>query len=707
MSTNDKVSKIISEINYKLGKKLGEGMFSTVKVGVHSLTNEQVAIKILEKAKINSREDKERMNREISIMKRINHYNIAKLYQVVETKLITYLIQENVPGKDLLEHISKKGKLTEVEACKFFHQMISALDYIHQCGIAHRDFKPENIIVTNNNQILKIIDFGLGNTYKSGQLLKTGCGSPCYVPPEMIKEEMYDGALSDIWSSGIILYYMLCGVLPFYDDDNQILYEKILSGKFTTPDNLSEDAKDILSKILEIDPKKRLNFEGIKAHPWFSLIKKNSLMHKGINIDVDIIPIDEDIIQKMEKMGFDKVETRYNILKNYHNKLTTVYDLLLKRKMDIGIKSVSDMNSDLYDAYMENKNNKIESYGSIEKVLKNRIGDNEKEVDNVPNYPENKYEENNENTVIGESGSVLERLIKSGKFTYDEESMSLNKVNQLRNKKKDINFDDDSRFKTISAIQTTETPLSKGIKKFKKNEEPKEKKNKVHFEKEEKNEENDGKTKNSSNKKSNLKSSKKVEKAEKLEKVKTNEEDEDWFKEISDQIDQENKKITEHKKEAKTPRVKKNKAKIEVPSLAIPQDNDLYSDEDEFAKYSLSNRESHTKLEKEKEKENRKTMVKPGLNKVSKNYKSTRTIRDKKGVTAKQKEYYSTRNMIKVPKKKTSKNPTTNKEGKKKESSLEKTAKKPNKFKKITGVEDVNNTRRNNSCEKRTRKIDI
>jgi 5'-AMP-activated protein kinase catalytic alpha subunit len=498
MSTNDNsVSKIISEINYKLGKKLGEGMFSTVKVGVHSLTNEQVAIKILEKAKINSREDKERMNREIAIMKRISHYNIAKLYQVVETKLITYLIQENVPGKDLLEHITKKGKLTEVEACKFFHQMISALDYIHQCGIAHRDFKPENIIVTNNNQILKIIDFGLGNMYKSGQLLKTGCGSPCYVPPEMIKEEMYDGALSDIWSSGIILYYMLCGNLPFFDDDNQILYEKILSGKFTTPDNLSEDAKDILSKILEIDPKKRLNFEGIKAHPWFSLIKKNSLMHKGINIDVDIIPIDEDIIQKMEKMGFDKVETRYNILKNYHNKLTTVYDLLLKRKMDIGIKSVSDMNSDLYDAYMENKKNKIESYGSIEKVLKNRIGNDEKEVDNVPNYPENKYEENNENTVIGESGSVLERLIKSGRFTYDEESMSLNKVNQLRNKKKDIDFDDDSRFKTISAIRTTETPLSKGIKKFKKNEEHKEKKNKVHFEKEEKNEEKDEKTKHS------------------------------------------------------------------------------------------------------------------------------------------------------------------------------------------------------------------
>ena len=135
----------------------------------------------------------------------------------------------------------------------------------------------------------------------------------------------------------------------------------------------------------------------------------------------------------------------------------------------------------------------------------------------------------------------------------------------------------------------------------------------------------------------------------------------------------------------------------------------MYSDDEEFAKFSLSNRESHSKLENEKVKENRKTMTKPGLNKASKNYKSTRAIRDKKGTTAmaKQKEYYSTRNMIKVPKKKSSKNPS-NKEGKKKENSLEKTAKKPNKFKKITGdVEDVNALRRNNSCEKRTRKIDI
>ena len=464
MSTNNNsVEKILSEISFKMGKKLGEGMFSTVKLGTHSLTNEQVAIKILEKTKISKIEDKERINREIAIMKRVNHFNIAKLYAVVENKLTIYLIQEYVQGKEFMEYLNKKGKLKESEACKFFHQIIAGLDYLHQCGIAHRDFKPENILLTNDSQILKIIDFGLSNTYKKGQLLNTGCGSPCYVPPEMIKEVGYNGALTDIWSAGVILYLMLCGNLPFYHDDNQILYEKILSGKYETPSHLSEDAKDILSKLLEVDPKKRINFEGIKSHPWFSLIDKKYMMNKGIIVTEDIFPIDEDIIQKMEKMGFNKMETRYNILKNYHNKITTIYDLLRKRKTDLGQKSVSDMNSDLFNNYINDQKNKISNYGNINDVLKNRIGDDQKPVSSVPNWPENKYEDDCDKMIVGDSGSVIERLIKSGRFTYDEENMTLNKVANKPNKPtsgKNITNDED-RYKTISSMQP-------GIKKFRK-----------------------------------------------------------------------------------------------------------------------------------------------------------------------------------------------------------------------------------------------
>jgi len=729
MSINDNsVVKILSEINYKIGKKLGEGMFSTVKLGTHSLTNEQVAIKIVEKAKISKIEDKERINREISILKKVNHYNIAKLYQVVETKLIIYLIQEYIQGKDFLEYLNKKKKLIETEACKFFHQIISGLEYLHQCGIAHRDFKPENIILTNNNQLLKIIDFGLSNTYKDGQLLKTGCGSPCYVPPEMIKEEKYNGALTDIWSAGVILYLMLCGNLPFYDDDNEILYEKILSGKYLTPDHLSEDAKDILKKILEIDPKKRINFEGIKAHPWFSLIDKRYLMHKGVNINIDIVPIDEEIIGKMESMGFNKVEIRYNILKNYHNKITTVYDLLLKKKIERGNKSIADLNSDLFDEYINDKKNKIEFYGNIEKVLKNKIGDGQKEVNNIPNYPENKYEENNDNVIIGHSGSVLERLIKSGRFTYDEENMCLNKVvNSKQKYSKDNSNDDESRFKTVSSMQTKNNKKERKI-----TEDYKEKKNKVHFEKDDEGEEESISKSNKSPKakKSNLKNSKREEKKiEKKEKEKEKEEDdedeEEWYKEMVEQIEKDKRRMTTQQKSNKTKKVKilkenktsqlhrekKKGVKIKVPPLNInKEDMDLNI---ETKNKALSSRMSKAKL-------GDKNIYKKANSKNSNNndnitlnkYKSTKALKrvTKKPVSNLEDSYdnknagylssranHSSKKTIRIIRK---------------ESSVDKNEKYKKKVSKFKKISDENNNeggvkKRNLSCEKRNVRIKI
>ena len=139
---DNQVFKLLSQINFKMGKKLGEGRFSTVKLGTHSLTGQPVAIKILDKTKIAKLEDKERINKEIKIMKKINHFNITKLYTIIETKYIIYLIQEYVQGKELNDYLYNKGKLTEPEACKIFHQIISGLSYLHYIGIAHRDFKP-------------------------------------------------------------------------------------------------------------------------------------------------------------------------------------------------------------------------------------------------------------------------------------------------------------------------------------------------------------------------------------------------------------------------------------------------------------------------------------------------------------------------------------------------------------------------------------
>ena len=527
-SKENSIQKILSQINFKMTKKLGEGRFSIVKLATHSLTNQEVAIKILDKTKISNLQDKERINREIKIMKKINHFNITKLYTIIETKYIIYLVQEYVQGKELNDYLYSKGKLPEFEACQFFHQIISGLSYLHHLGIAHRDFKPENILLTNDNKILKIIDFGLGNLYKKGQLLKTGCGSPCYIPPEMIKEEKYNAEKSDIWSTGIILYLMLCGHLPFYEEDNQLMYDKIIKGEYDIPKFLSNDAKDIIKKILEVDPKKRINFDEIKKHPWFNIIDKNYMMFRGIDTEEDIIPLDEDIIEQMEKIGINKIETRFHVLKNYHNKITTIYDILLKKKIDSGKKSISDMQSDLFNEYINDKKNKISFYGNLEEALKHRILNNNQIVSRLPNWPENRYENDNENMIKGDNGSVMERLIKAGKFVYDEEKMCLNKVTNINNRvfknKNNSENEVDYKYKTISSINTNNHRKMKKIiypeekKKLKLNQ-------KVHYKYTNQNE---------IYKENNMLNLKKI----KTENKKSKLEDEDWFKEVEKLIDE-------------------------------------------------------------------------------------------------------------------------------------------------------------------------
>ena len=535
-SKDNLLMELLSKINFKLDKKIGEGRFSIVKLGIHSLTKEPVAIKILDKTKIATLEDKERINREIKIMKKINHFNITKLYSVIETKYIIYLVQEYVQGKELNDYLYTKGKLSEIEACKFFHQIISGLSYLHHCGIVHRDFKPENILLTNDNKILKIIDFGLGNTYEKGQLLKTGCGSPCYIPPEMLKEMGYNGEETDIWSAGIILYLMLCGTLPFYEEDNQLLYQKIIKGEYTIPKYLSEEAKDIIKQILEVDPKKRINFEKIKKHPWFNIINTKYMMFKGIDVDIDIMPIDEDILNEMEKYGINKIEIRYHLLNNYHNKITTLYNILLKKKIEQGKKSIADMNSEIYNIYMNDPKNRIKYYPNFDILLKNRIGNNGSIVKSLPHWSENEYEKNNENIIIGDSGSVMERLIKAGKFEYDEEKMCLNKVNIYNNNikvKDNSNDDEDFKFKTISSIKTGTKRTYKKVK---------EENNKLNTN-----------IKNNNYYKYENEKNKETNNAWKIKKVKTDirknkkEEEEDWYKEMEKIIDEENKIIMKNK----------------------------------------------------------------------------------------------------------------------------------------------------------------
>ena len=156
-------------------------------------------------------------------------------------------------GGELFDYIVQEDRLQEKEACRFYKQIVAGIEFLHSKGIAHRDLKPENLLLDKNKD-LKIVDFGLSNMYKPGETLKTACGSPCYAAPEMIAGKRYEGLKVDIWSSGVTLYAMLCGFLPFEDPNTALLYKKILKGDFELPDFLTNRSIRFLKEILCTDP---------------------------------------------------------------------------------------------------------------------------------------------------------------------------------------------------------------------------------------------------------------------------------------------------------------------------------------------------------------------------------------------------------------------------------------------------------------------
>ena len=325
--------------NFKIEKTIGEGTFGKVKIGIHIPTGEKVAIKILEKDKIQDNEDLERITREIKYLKILKHPNIIQIFQIIEDKKNYYLIMEFAKCGELFTHIVNNKRLSETEAAIFYTQLIKGLSFIHKHNIVHRDIKPENLLLKENN-ILTIIDFGLSNQYQPGGLLLTPCGSPCYAAPEMILGRYYSGLMVDIWSSGIVLYAMVCGYLPFEDKNNDKLYKKILSGHFEIPDRLSPNCKDLITKILKVNPKKRIKLEEIMKHPflkngmeWYNNIF-SEYFSKTIGVDEREIEINNEIVEKMvNEMGYSNANNNIvnNILNNKHNNITTTYYLLLNK----------------------------------------------------------------------------------------------------------------------------------------------------------------------------------------------------------------------------------------------------------------------------------------------------------------------------------------------------------------------------------------
>lgn len=291
---------------YELGKTLGSGSFSKVKLGVDD-TGKQYAVKIIDKEQLIRENMEEQLKREISIMKMLNHPFIVKLYDVLQTQNNIYLILELVTGGELFDRIVSAKKFDEDTGRRFFQQLVVALHFCHKQGVCHRDLKPENLLVDDKGSI-KITDFGLANIQAPtdpAKLLSTVCGTPNYVAPEVLKEKGYKGAEADVWSCGVILFVMLAGYLPFDDPNINVLFQKIDKGEYRMCKTFSEPVKDLVSKLLITDPAKRPTLDWVIKHPWFTKNWDRSVFDtfNGSLVTPDVITNWSDKVEKEQEVA--------------------------------------------------------------------------------------------------------------------------------------------------------------------------------------------------------------------------------------------------------------------------------------------------------------------------------------------------------------------------------------------------------------------
>ena len=363
LSLNENKQREVMIGDYIVKHTIGKGTFSRVKLGINKYSGEKVAIKILDKLKIVEKEDLERIIREMRMLSELDNEHVIKVYQIYEDDNHYLIIMEYCEGGELFNYIVEKQKLSENETAFFFYQIIKGVEYIHSKGIAHRDLKPENLLLDKDKKI-KIIDFGLSNYFDGIQKLETPCGSPCYASPEMVGGNKYNGFFIDVWATGIILFAMLCGYLPFEDDNNDILFKQILSGKINYPSYLSEMSKDLLNKIIETEPEKRIKIEEIKKHPFYLLGKKlydkkfnkikiNSSKELNYKDDKNEINIhtqnsnerNNSKKEKKQQLFLDYIRTE--IINRKNKEITLQNELINNNKLGLLSKCVEDYTSSL------------------------------------------------------------------------------------------------------------------------------------------------------------------------------------------------------------------------------------------------------------------------------------------------------------------------------------------------------------------------
>ncbi|KAL3675480.1 hypothetical protein R1sor_025428 [Riccia sorocarpa] len=351
--------------NYRVGMTLGISSFGKVKIAEHALTGLKVAIKILNRGKSeqwtwkrkvgitrdvpwtvdgfllllvhNVSENFRRpvfvVRREIKILRLLMHPHIIRLYEVIETPTDIFLVMQYMKSGSLFDYIVKKGRLLEEEARRFFQQIVSGVEYCHRNMVVHRDLKPENFFLDSKCNV-KIAYFRLSNIMRDGHFLKTSCGTANYAAPEVLSGKLYAGPEVDVWSCGVILYALLCGSFPFDDENTPNLFKKIKGGIYPLPSHLSPGARDLISRMLLVDPMKRVTISEIRQHSWFQA-------HLPQYLDVpppDSIQqakwmeIDEDILEEVARMGVDRYQLCDSLRNNLPNKATVAYHLIVDHR---------------------------------------------------------------------------------------------------------------------------------------------------------------------------------------------------------------------------------------------------------------------------------------------------------------------------------------------------------------------------------------
>ncbi|XP_072157166.1 uncharacterized protein Snrk isoform X1 [Bemisia tabaci] len=360
---------------YDLEETLGRGHFAVVKLARHVFTGEKVAVKVIDKTKLDD-VSRAHLFQEVRCMKLVQHPNVVRLYEVIDTHSKLYLILELGDGGDLYDYIMKhESGLSEAVARDYFAQIVRAISYCHRLHVVHRDLKPENVVFFERLGIVKLTDFGFSNRFNPGQKLETSCGSLAYSAPEILLGDSYDAPAVDVWSLGVILYMLVCGQAPFQEANDSETLTMIMDCKYSVPHHVSEECARLISRMLQREPEKRATLAEIAADPWLAQAEMDDYSVPLIsrqNIS------DEEHAAIVQKMVNGKIATKEEILealeKDEYNHITATYFLLTERKLRAHLEAIQKSTSHGRNVLVPEV--RVDSCQEAESAPRNRVNQN-------------------------------------------------------------------------------------------------------------------------------------------------------------------------------------------------------------------------------------------------------------------------------------------------------------------------------------------